>query len=98
VDDGKTNVLPYLLFGFITVIYGVSIFFFLPYSLLQLNLTLLLGIFFAILLGMIFGLTLISYNFQYLFEYLVVKILLCWERQSMKQLILKNLVAHKQKN
>jgi len=95
VDDGKTNVLPYLLFGFITVLYGVSIFFLLPYSLLQLNLTLLLGIFFAILLGMIFGLTLISYNFQYLFEYLVVKILLCWERQSMKKLILKNLIAHK---
>ena len=44
---------------------------------------------------MIFGLTLISYNFQYLFEYLVVKILLCWERQSMKKLILKNLIAHK---
>lgn len=95
MDDGKTNVLPYLLFGFITVLYGVSIFFLLPYSLLQLNLTLLLGIFFAILLGMIFGLTLISYNFQYLFEYLVVKILLCWERQSMKNLILKNLIAHK---
>ena len=95
MDDGKTNVLPYLLFGFITVLYGVSIFFLLPYSLLQLNLTLLLGIFFAILLGMIFGLTLISYNFQYLFEYLVVKILLCWERQSMNKLILKNLIAHK---
>lgn len=95
MDDGKTNVLPYLLFGFITVLYGVSIFFLLPYSLLQLNLTLLLGIFFAILLGMIFGLTLISYNFQYLFEYLVVKILICWERQSMKKLILKNLIAHK---
>lgn len=95
MDDGKTNVLPYLLFGFITVLYGVSIYFLLPYSLLQLNLTLLLGIFFAILLGMIFGLTLISYNFQYLFEYLVVKILLCWERQSMKKLILKNLIAHK---
>lgn len=95
MDDGKTNVLPYLLFGFITVLYGVSIFFLLPYSLLQLNLTLLLGIFFAILLGMIFGLTLISYNFQYLFEYIVVKILLCWERQSMKKLILKNLIAHK---
>jgi len=95
VDDVKRNVLPSLLFGLITVLYGASIFFLLPYSVLQLNLTLLLGIFFAILLGMIFGLTLISYNFQYLFEYLVVKILLCWERQSMKKLILKNLIAHK---
>jgi len=47
---------------------------------------------------MIFGLTLISYNFQYIFEYLVVKIMLCCERKSMKQLILKNLIAHKQKN
>ncbi len=90
--------LPYLFFGFVTILYGVSIFFVLPYSLLQLNFTLLLGIFFAILLGMIFGLTLISYNFQYMFEYFVVKILLCWERKSMKLMILKNLIAHKQKN
>lgn len=95
VNDGSTNVLSYLLFGFLCILYGISIFFLLPYSLLQLNLTLLLGIFFAILLGMIFGLTLISYNFQYLFEYLVVKLMLFCERKSMKQLILKNLIAHK---
>jgi len=63
VNDGKTKELPYLLFGLICILYGVSIYFLLPYSLLQLNLTLLLGIFFAILMGMIFGLTLISYNF-----------------------------------
>jgi len=63
LNDSKTKVLPYLLFGLICILYGVSIYFLLPYSLLQLNLTLLLSIFFAILMGMIFGLTLISYNF-----------------------------------
>jgi len=34
VSDSKTNVLPYLLFGFLCILYGVSIFFLLPYSLL----------------------------------------------------------------
>jgi hypothetical protein len=62
VNDGKVNVIPYLLFGLITVTYGVCVFFLLPYSLLTLNLSLVLGIFFAILIAMLFGLTLISYN------------------------------------
>ena len=97
-EDGKVNVLPYLLFGGITVLYGASIFFLLPLSLITLNLSLLLGIFFFILMGMIFGLTLISYNFQWILELLMVKIVLIFERKSMQLLILKNLTAHKLRN
>ena len=96
--DRRVNVLPYLLFGGITVLYGASIYFLLPMSLLTLNISLILGIFFFILIGMIFGLTLLSYNFQWILELLMVKIVLFFELKSMQLLILKNLTAHKLRN
>ena len=59
-----SNKLPYLLTGFIGSAYGIMIFFVLPLSVLSFNLGLLFEIFFLILVGMIFGLTLISINLQ----------------------------------
>jgi hypothetical protein len=84
--------------GFMGVVYSVAIYYLLPYSLLNLDLSLILTIFFAILIGMIFGLTLLAYNFERLLEEAIVKILLFFEHKSMKIMILKNLVAHKAKN
>jgi len=80
------------------VAYGIAIFVFLPVALLQFNLGLLLSIFFFILLGMIFGLSLLATNIQPVFEVFAVKILLFWEKTSMKQLILKNLISHRVSN
>ena len=94
IKEGEDNS-PMLLFGAICVIYGMSVYYFLPYALLNGNFGLLLGIFFAILLGMIFGLTMIAYNFQRLLEVLLVNVFLCCETKSMRLLILSNLTAHK---
>ena len=63
-DTKKLNRIPYILFGAITVGYGLSIYIVLPLSLLQLNFTILLTIFVAILMGMFFGLTLLVSNLQ----------------------------------
>ncbi len=60
---GEIDVVPYLLVGIISVIYGLSIYYLLPLSLLTMNFSLMLAIFFFILVGMILGLTLITYNF-----------------------------------
>lgn len=54
--------LPYLIFGLIGTLSGISVYFFLPLSILELNLGMLLEIFFVILFGMIIGLTLIAFN------------------------------------
>jgi len=62
-DSKSRNVLPYLIFGLICVLYGAGIYYMLPLGLLTMNLALILWIFFAILLGMIFGLVLIALNF-----------------------------------
>jgi hypothetical protein len=61
-NDGSTNAGPYLLFGGVAVIAGMSIFYFLPVAVLSFNIGLVLQIFFLILLGLIFGLTLIALN------------------------------------
>ena len=70
----------------------------LPLSVLTFNLGLLFGIFFLILIGMIFGLALISLNLQRIFELIVVYTILIYEKSSMKLLILKNLSAHRENN
>jgi hypothetical protein len=44
------------------VAYGLGIYYFLPLSMLSFNFSLILRIFFLILLGMLFGLTLLSLN------------------------------------
>ena len=54
---------PYLLFGSLAALSGIAIYYLLPYAIVNLNLGLLLNIFFMILLGMILGLTLIASNF-----------------------------------
>lgn len=54
---------PYLLFGSLAALSGIGIYYLLPYAIINLNLGLLLNIFFMILLGMILGLTLIASNF-----------------------------------
>lgn len=78
--------------------FGISIFFFLPLSVLSFNLGMMLEIFFLILIGMIFGLTLIAFNLQRIVEIFFVYVLLFFEHSSMKIMIRKNLSAHRNSN
>jgi hypothetical protein len=74
------------------------IYYVLPLAVLDFNIGLLLEIFFLILIGMILGLTLISFNLQRSVELTLVNVFLFLETQSMKLLILKNLSAHRESN
>ena len=62
-DDFNEGQITSMLIGGMMCFYGASIYYFLPASLLNFNLTLLLSIFFLILLGMLLGLTLLAFNF-----------------------------------
>ena len=62
LDKEQQSSTSYVVFGVITVIYGLAIYYFLPLAMLSLNFKLILQIFFMILLGMLFGLTLLSFN------------------------------------
>lgn len=63
--EGKEFPLPKLIFGFIASTYGFMIYYLLPQGLIDEDVTVLLLVFFAILGGLLAGLILLSYSFQY---------------------------------
>ncbi len=98
LSKDKQNMTGYIVFGVLSVVYGLGIYYFLPLSMLSLNYSLILRILFGILLGMLFGLTLLSFNLQRLLEICLTHVFLIYEKSSMKSLVLKNLTAHKMRN
>jgi len=98
LDKQQQSYSTYIVFGVISILYGLGIYYFLPLSLLSMDFKMILQIFFMILLGMLFGLTLLSFNLQRGLEVLLVHGLLCYEQSSMRLLVLKNLTAHKLRN
>lgn len=98
-DDESSSALSYqVIFGVFSVIYGLGIFYYLPISILEMDLQMILGIFFFILMGMLLGLTMLSFNLHRLLEIVLVNVMLIYERKSFRQMILKNLMAHKIRN
>lgn len=88
----------YIVFGLIGVVYGMGIYYILPLALLSFNFALILEIFFAILIGMLYGLSLLAFNLQRFMEILLVYVFLFWEKKSMRKMIFMNLTAHKLRN
>ena len=88
----------YIVFGVIGVIYGMSIYYFLPLSMLSFNFAMVLKIFFFILIGMLFGLSLLAFNLQRFIEIVFTYLFLFWEKSSMRTMVMKNLAAHKIRN
>ena len=78
-DNSSKNFVPNVLFGSISVIFGICIYYFLPLGLLMQNYSMILSIFLLILLGMMFGLTMFVTNVQGLLEVILVYTLLFWE-------------------
>ena len=98
IDKSTMNIVPYLLYGSVAVLFGVAIYIGLPLAMLELNLGLILTIFFMILMGLLLGLVLISVNLQGIVEFFLMHLLLFWETKAMKTLLRKNMLAHKRKN
>jgi len=98
IDNRTKDLVPYLLFGSVAVIFGIGIYYGLPIAMLKLNFGLILAIFFTILMGLLLGLVLIATNLQGSLEFLLLHILLFWETKAIKSLLRKNMVAHKKKN
>lgn len=87
LSKGKGNTVPYVVFGVLTTLYGVGIYYVLPLSLLSYDLALGLKVFFFILLGFLLGLILFAINAQSLFETVLMHLFLFWEKTAMKKLI-----------
>ena len=87
-----------ILFGTIAVTYGLSIYYLLPYSLVSFNLSLAMSVFLFILFGMILALANLAINFMSYLNLLVCHTILIFEKKSIKLTVMKNLVAHKNRN
>ena len=87
-----------IVFGLLTFIYGASIYYFLPLSLISNNFGMIGAIFLWILFGILLGFVLLSRNIEHLLQKLLTYTLLFFTRSYTKLLILKNLAAHKVKN
>ena len=87
-----------VIFGLITFIYGASIYYFLPLSLVSMNFGMIGAIFLWILFGILLGFVLLSRNIELLFQTLLTNCLLFFTKSYTKILILKNLAAHRLKN
>lgn len=98
MKKSNMNIVPYLIFGMITFLYGLGLFYVMPLSLLSMKISLLLGVFLFILLGLIVGLTLLALNLQRFVEIGLTYLTLFWEKESMLKMILNNLRTHMQRN
>ena len=58
LSKSKAKIVPYVVFGVVTTLYGFGVYYLLPLSLLSFNLGLILQVFFFILLGFLLGLIL----------------------------------------
>jgi ABC-type antimicrobial peptide transport system permease subunit len=84
--------------GIIGAVLGFGTYYFFPLALLSLNLTLLLYMFFAVLVAMLFGLAILVLNVESILEHLITFVLFFWENEAIRHLIIKNLIAHRERN
>jgi len=98
LDPKKQSTGSYIIFGLISIIYGFSIYYFLPLALLSFNFSMILNIFFFILISMLFGLSMLAYNVQRFLEIILAYVFLIFENNSMRMMVLKNLSAHRMRN
>lgn len=83
-DNKGANTGPIFVFGCLSLVYGASIYYWLPKAMLDLNLNLILQIFFLILLGMLFGLTILASNLQGLIGSALSHLFLFWESSPIR--------------
>jgi len=94
----KKEFYNFIIFGLITFLYGASIYYFLPLSLLSINFSILGGIFLWILFGILLGFVILSINIEHLLQKYLTNILFFYSNNYIKNLIIKNLTAHRIKN
>ena len=94
----QKDVTNLILFGLIALSYGFGVYYLLPLSLVSFNFSLASSIFLGILFGMIFALGLLSINILPYLNLFICKILLFIEYKSTRLLVVKNLIAHKERN
>ncbi|KAJ3281845.1 hypothetical protein HK104_011247 [Borealophlyctis nickersoniae] len=95
------SIAPLAITGGVLAAIGFIIYYLLPLALVKNNLPLLFNIFMGLILGMLFGLVMLSFNVQPMMERTLlwgVFALLFFETRALKPLVSKNLLAHRMRN
>jgi len=87
-----------VIFGFIAIGFGLTVYYFLPLSLIALDFQLMLWLLLGVLLAFFIGLVMLALNIQHWIDLFIVYIVLFFETTYMKLVITKNLIAHKIRN
>jgi len=95
---GERNAGEFFSFGIFAFLYGITLYYILPLSLLSFNLSLITQIFLFILFGIIFGLSIFALKLQRVMEIAITHIFLFFEHHSARLMVLKNLVANRERN
>ena len=98
MQKNKKDVTGLIMFGGIAISYGFGVYYFLPLSLVSFNFSMAMSIFLFILFGMIFALAILVINFMPYINTFVAHLFLFFEKKSVKLVVLKNLIAHKDRN
>jgi hypothetical protein len=98
LQKNKKDVSGLLWFGIVALLYGFGVYYLLPLSLLSFNFSLAMTIFLFILFGMIFAMATLVINIMPYLNKLVSTSLLFFEKKSIKMMVQKNLIAHKERN
>jgi hypothetical protein len=64
--------------------FGFGIYYIMPLALLSFDLALLLNLFVMLLVAMLLGLVLLSLNFGYMLEFIVLKAFFFWDYESVQ--------------
>lgn len=98
LNKKEADVTPFISFGTAITIYGIASYYQLPLALLSMNLGLLSKIMIFILMGLLFALTLLAFNYQGMFEKVCTKVFLFFEHRSTQAMVIKNLASHRKRN
>ena len=98
LQKNRKDVTGLIIFGVIALSYGFSIYYLLPLSLVSFNFSLATTIFLFILFGMIGAMGLLALNVLPYLNLAAARLFLCFESKSMRQTVVKNLIAHKDRN
>lgn len=98
LQKNKKDVTGLLVFGIIALCYGFGVYYLLPLSLVSFNFSLAMTIFLFILFGMLFALAILVINCMPYINRLVAFVLLYREPSSVRLVVQKNLIAHKNRN
>lgn len=87
-----------VIIGLFFTAFGFGVYYAFPLSLLSFNITLLLYMFFGLLLAMILGMVMLALNVENILEHYVTFLIFFWENNGIRNLITKNLISHRNRN